>query len=214
MLEDAKQTSVDSMRRDAVSPEWELVLSFIKDAFRGVKCRNERAVLLCGEAMDDYAPDCVLDRIASLEERDDWKRIPVALIDNCDAALSFVGPEAFRFLIPAYMCAYIRYDISPDVPIILSFFDAADKELQEYIRTRYSLLTDAQKIAISAFMAQHRLEEMEMSDDADFFSCGLLPWEWDEYRHYNPQMSIKDYEELLVERHLSWLDDYRANTQG
>lgn len=204
IVNNENKTYCDSIKTKSISTDCGIVLSYIKKAFHGVQCVNERNVLLCCEALDDYAPDDLLDQIGAHEERKDWQKLSASLLNECDSALSYAGPEAFRFLIPAFMCAYIQYDISPDIPLKLSIFEHSNDELRDYYRYQCSLLNQNQQSAISLFMAQMRIEE---EDDNDKWSesYGLLPWEWDEYHHYYRYLSTIQYKKLLNERYISLL---------
>lgn len=204
IVEIGNKTPCDTIKTKSISTECGIVLSYIKKAFHGVQCVNERNVLLCCEALDDYAPDALLEQIGVLEERTDWQRLSANLLNECDCALSYAGPEAFRFLIPAFMCAYIQYDISPDIPSKLSIFKHSNDELMDYFRYQCSLLNQSQQTAISLFMAQSRMDEDADSDDWTI-SYGLLPWEWDEYHHYYRYLSTIQYKKLLNERYISLL---------
>lgn len=202
IVDNGNKTYSDSLSPKSISKAGGIVLSYIKNVFHGVQCINERNVLLCSEALDDYAPDDLLDYIGTLEERKDWQKLSANLLNECDSALSYAGPEAFRFLIPAFMCAYIQYDISPDIPLKLSIFEHSNDELKDYFRYQCSLLTQSQQSAISLFMAQMRIEE-DADNDKWSISYGLLPWEWDEYHQCYRYLSIIQYKELLKERYLS-----------
>lgn len=210
IVEIGNKTPCDTIKTKSISTDCGIVLSYIKKAFHGVQCVNERNVLLCCEALDDYAPDDLLEQIGVLEERTDWQRLSANLLNECDCALSYAGPEAFRFLIPAFMCAYIQYDISPDIPLKLSIFEHDNDEVKDYFRYQCSLLNQNQQSAISLFMAQMRIEEEDVNEEEDdndkwSDSYGLLPWEWDEYHHYYRYLSTIQYKKLLNERYISLL---------
>ncbi len=83
-----------------LSPLRQSLIARIKAAFSGVTCYREPRMLLGGEAEDDYLSPDAQALLTPLEERDDWEDIPDDLLHACSCALSYVGPHAYRFLIP------------------------------------------------------------------------------------------------------------------
>ena len=54
IVEIGNKTPCDTIKTKSISKDWSVVISYIKNAFHGVQCMNERNVLLCCEALDDY----------------------------------------------------------------------------------------------------------------------------------------------------------------
>ena len=91
-----------------MTPLREELVERIRRAFAGVTCYREVRVLLGGEAEDDYMSPQAQALLAPLEERDDWQRIPDDLLVSCSSALSYVGPHAYKFLLPRFMIADLQ----------------------------------------------------------------------------------------------------------
>ena len=160
----------------------------IRHAFAGVTCYREVRVLLGGEAEDDYMSPQAQALLAPLEERDDWQRIPDDLLVSCSCALSYAGPDAYRFLLPRFMIA----DLQGLVEIYPGSGPSNDPEI--YKRNQMLNLTEEQRICLEDFL---NIQCVEYNDARDSF----LPWEHDEYRaHYADHMDYTEYGELLLQR--------------
>lgn len=165
----------------------------IELAFAGVQCLNEPYVLLCGEAMDDYLSQEVLDVLATREERNDWHAIPDDLLFACSISLCFVGPEAYRFLIPRFMIGALRdvVEIYPGV--------SPKSDLEDYVREKKSLLNEAQRQCLSDFLSLQSVDE----ETGEFYGRNqFLPWELDEYRAcYADELTPREFGALLMQRY-------------
>ena len=160
----------------------------IRCAFAGVTCYREVRVLLGGEAEDDYMSPQAQALLAPLEERDDWQRIPDDLLVFCSCALSYVGPHAYRFLLPRFMIG----DLQGLVEIYPGSGPSNDPEI--YTRHQMLYLTEDQRICLEDFL---NIACVEDNDARDRF----LPWEHDEYRaRYADRMDYTEYGELLLQR--------------
>ena len=166
----------------------------IEQAFAGVQCLNEPYVLLCGEAMDDYLSRDVLDVLAAREERHDWHAIPDDLLSACSIAHCFVGPEAYRFLIPRFMIGALHgvVDIYPGI--------CYNDNLEEHIRRKKSLLNEAQQQCLSDFLSLQSVDE----ETGEFYGRNqFLPWELDEYRanYDEQQVTHREFGKMLMQRY-------------
>lgn len=174
-------------------PLREKLVEQIELAFAGVQCLNEPYVLLCGEAMDDYLGQEVLDVLATREERNDWHAIPDDLLFACSISLCFVGPEAYRFLIPRFMIGALRdvVEIYPGV--------SPKSNLEDYVREKKSLLNEAQRQCLSDFLSLQSVDE----ETGEFYGRNqFLPWELDEYRAcYADELTPREYGALLMQRY-------------
>ncbi len=160
----------------------------IRHVFAGVTCYREVRVLLGGEAEDDYMSPQAQALLAPLEERDDWQRIPDDLLVSCSCALSYVGPHAYRFLLPRFMIA----DLQGLVEIYPGSGPGNDPEI--YKRNQMLYLTEEQRICLEDFLNIQCVEDNEARDS-------FLPWEHDEYRaHYADRMDYTEYGKLLLQR--------------
>ena len=161
----------------------------IRHAFAGVTCYREVRVLLGGEAEDDYMSPQAQALLAPLEERDDWQRIPDDLLVFCSCALSYVGPHAYRFLLPRFMIG----DLQRLVEIYPGSGPSNDPEI--YTRHQMLYLTEDQRICLEDFLNVQCVEDDDTSRDS------FLPWEHDEYRaRYADLMDYTEYGELLLQR--------------
>lgn len=187
-----------SYNRESVklSPLQQQLVEQIEVAFADVQCLDEPYVMLCGEAMDDYMSKEVLDVLAAREVRYDWHDIPDDLLSACPTTLCFVGPEAYRFLIPRFMIGSMH----EVVQVYPGLSYKAREELKDYERNQLSLLNEAQKQCVSDFLnLQHVNEETGEWQGRSVF----LPWELDEYGiHYDEQkVTPREFGGLLVQRY-------------
>ena len=116
-----------------LTPLQQALAEQIEKSFADVRCLSEPRVLLGGEAEDDYMSQEAQALLFSREERNDWHAIPDDLLFACSISLCFVGPEAYRFLIPRFMIGALRgvVEIYPGL--------SPKSELEEYIRQKKSL---------------------------------------------------------------------------
>lgn len=177
-----------------LTPLQKKLVEQIELAFAGVQCLNEPYVMLCGEAMDDYLSEEVLNVLAAREERHDWHSISDDMLHACSTALCFVGPEAYRFLIPRYMIGALHgvVEIYPG----MSYKD----NLEEYIRRKKSLLNEAQQQCLSDFLSLQNVDE-EMGEY--YGRNQFLPWELDEYRanYDEQQVTHREFGAMLMQRY-------------
>lgn len=105
LIEEWRRSYASRRSQDAatLSPLAERLVERINAAFAGVSCHGEPRVLLGGEAADEYLSAEAEALLAPLEERDHWQRIPDDLLAACSDAPYYVGPEAYRFLLPRFM---------------------------------------------------------------------------------------------------------------
>ena len=179
-----------------LTPLREKLVEQIEHAFAGVQCLNEPYVLLCGEAMDDYLSEEVLNVLATREERHDWHAIPDDLLSACSIALCFVGPEAYRFLIPRFMIGALHYvvEIYPGIS-----YRTKDK-LAQYKRQQQSLLNEAQQQCLSDFLSLQSVDE----ETGEYYGRNqFLPWELDEYRanYDEQQVTHREFGAMLMQRY-------------
>ncbi len=182
------------------SLEKQQLIAQIHTAFDGVRCREEDCLLYVGMARDDYQSSYVCKELAKLEERDDWTRIPIERVAACLDSQLYLGPEATRFLLPAFMVA----ELSTKRLCICTGLDTwycMEADDTSRCRERLSQLNPAQQEALSATMMFLRRAELRMAEeyydygeDVEFHK--LLPWEWDELRAMDENLEVNEY--LLV----------------
>ena len=174
---------------EAFSPLRQSLIDRIKAAFAGITCYRELRMLLGGEAEDEYLSPDAQALLAPLEERDNWEDIPDDLLYACSCALSYVGPHAYRFLIPRFMVGALHnvVDIYPG--------SSPTSDLEVFARWKMYDLSPEQQQCLTDFL---NLECVEADDPRDQF----LPWEHDEYRaEYADHMDYLEYGALLVQRY-------------
>lgn len=172
-----------------LSPLRQSLIARIKAAFSGVTCYREPRMLLGGEAEDDYLSPDAQALLAPLEERDDWEDIPDDLLFACSCALSYVGPHAYRFLIPRFMVGALHNV----VVIFPGSGPTSDPEIHKRWRMYY--LSPEQQQCLTDFLNLECVEEGSLRDQ-------FLPWEHDEYRaEYADHMDYLEYGALLVQRY-------------
>lgn len=161
----------------------------IEKAYAGVTCYRELRLLLGGEAEDEYLSSSTQALLAPLEEREDWHAIPADLLLACQCSLSYIGPHAFRFLIPAFMCAQLR-----NIPFD-TFYPGMSLKDQTIRRAQTYELNEAQRACISDYLCLEVLLECET--EARYF----MPWEADDYlANYASRMSPREYGNMLIRR--------------
>lgn len=172
-----------------LAPEAQRLIERIDEAFDGVTCYREVRVMLGGEAEDEYMSPAAQALLAPLEERENWRDIPDDMLLTCQCCLSYVGPHAFRFLIPAFMSAALR-----GVPFDTFYAGSYMKDMVVRRAQCYEL-NEAQRTCISDYLC---LEVLLLSWDDN---RSFMPWEEEEYRtHYADSMSPRQYGEMLLKQ--------------
>ncbi len=141
-------------------------------AFKGVTCLKERALVEC-YSWDDYLTDeTLLKRIRAQEERRNWAALPPELLLACDDGRYHAGPEAFRFILPAYMLLPLDYE-SPRLTDVFFYVFGVPKKRRtaenEWTEKQYSLLTSEQRATVEQWVDYLRQREL-WNDNA------TLPW--------------------------------------
>ena len=94
--------------------------------------------------------------IQPLYEMAHWKDMTDADVIGLYAALAFLSPEGFRYFIPAYLSYCLRNPESPEAVVdstVWAFLPTMFvSSLQDYVASKFSLLDDAQRAAVEAFL--------------------------------------------------------------
>lgn len=188
---------IDSCRRSfspdntELTPRRQQLIQRICKAFAGVSCHREVRVLLGAEAEDDYYSADAQAVLGLMEERDNWEAIPDDLLFACSCALSYVGPYAYRFLLPRFLIGALQ----GVVEIYPSSAPTGDSEV--YTRHQMAYLDEAQRTCLADYMSLECVEEGRTRRNQ------FLPWEHDEYRtEYATSMDYREYGKLLIQRFL------------
>ena len=114
---------VDSCRNWlSLLPKLNEAIDELTTAFANVRL-GEGTGLHEATGIDDYACDEELQRLRALDEKEDWRKIPIERLNECYAAPSFMNVEGFLFHLPAFLVAelndrhpygFIDHLINPD----------------------------------------------------------------------------------------------------
>ena len=145
------------------SKRWPLaqqVCQAIETAFSGVTLGNGVG-LTETQGLDDYADAVTLAGYRANDEKDDWHRIPVEALNQCNSSLSFFDAEGMRFHLPAYLLADLHGDYGFGITFRLT-------NLSDHCLTQFALLSPAQRAAVRAFLL-HRLGD----PDEEFYRLDI-----------------------------------------
>ncbi len=168
---DTREARALLVRRQC-SAEEDALRQRICKAFKGVICQKERALVEC-YSWDDYLTDPkLLARIRAQEERRNWAALPPDLLLACADGRYHAGPEAFRFILPAYMLLSLDYDATWMDSVFFYAFGTSKKKRSlggEWQREQFSLLNSEQRATVEQWVDYLRQRELW---DEDF----TLPW--------------------------------------
>ena len=146
----------------------------IRAAFAGVDVGEDTTLYLSGAAEDSYQPEAYQAHLRAHEERQDWQRIPPAVLFCAHDCLCYLQAEGVRFLLPAYMVADLQYPAahwSQDFGLNYALFSTWSGEKLEQ-------LNEAQRACVTDYVNEKRLEESAGWDSVPFYDWrNLLPWE-------------------------------------
>jgi len=131
----------------------EALIERIETAFAGVLL-DDGVGLKEGQGLDDYEDEWVCRKYREEDEKVDWRRIPVAKLDQCHSSLSFFDPKGMRFHLPAYIVAHLKGVALMDPVFHLIHLD-------DYALSKLTLFSAEQKSAVEAYL-------WELMDDDDF----------------------------------------------
>jgi hypothetical protein len=132
----------------------------IEAAFAGVE-RDEECTLhqaqLSDQTMDREISATEWRNAKARDQATDWRDVPDADLDKCDAALSHATPKCWRFYLPAYMRRAMRL---LDASILETWFPGSvvshlsysSKSLKAYTLERFEMLDIAQQDAVKTFL--------------------------------------------------------------
>ncbi len=136
----------------------ELVKQKIKEAFAGVQFPGDEH-LLNPKSFDDSEIEDFKGKGWKL-----WENIPGEIINYNYCSLPFFSPEAFLFVLPAYMIyALDNFESNVSDFTVYSLTDTSDyteSEIDEIFASRESLFTEHQKEAIALFL-EHEAEQYD-----------------------------------------------------
>jgi hypothetical protein len=143
-----------------MTPDERRVAAQIRDAFRGVVL-GRGVGLWQGQAIDDYAGEAAEGEARARDEKEDWSRIPVDLLNGCHSSLCFFDAEGMRFHLPAYLVAELEGTLNQDIVFHLTYDDGSSL-------SRFDRLSAAQRDAVRQFLL------LRVSDPAYEFESPLI----------------------------------------
>lgn len=198
-----------------MTPTRKAVYENIRKAFRGVSCKREKSVLIASAAKDDYLTEIEIEPLTKIEERTCWERISPCLLYSCQESLSYVGPEAFRFLIPAYMCAALKYRVADarEFEFHIGEANKMSEESLRYSEMQGKLLNKEQKKAISYYLRNMYCEDnyidvLQINDfqyDKKHDYMGISWWEYKDFINFKRSISFESYVNTLFQEYIGWI---------
>jgi len=131
----------------------ERIAELVRNAFRGVTL-GDGVGLHQAEGMDQYEPASILAALRLEDEKLDWRRVPVNELNDYCNSLCYLDAEGMRFLLPAYLLAALNDELTIEFDFHLTYCDIDNL-------SRFSLLDNAQKSAVRAFL-ELRLKDTEI----------------------------------------------------
>lgn len=133
----------------------------IEAAFAGVQRPDDTNVVY-----DDTGGHLECNEVAAAFRGKHWKQVPLEVLRDHYSGLFFFTPEAYRFYLPAYLCAVLlHYEDGDMIPgsIVFSLIPPSHAgDVQNY-RQRMDGFTSPQRNAIKSFLeflqAQHPYED-------------------------------------------------------
>ncbi|MGH2808724.1 MAG: DUF6714 family protein [Actinomycetota bacterium] len=143
-------------------------IALIERAFAAVE-RPTNAELLHPQSADDMDIEPLYDIVR-------WEDMTDADVIYNYSALAFLSPEGFRYFIPAYLIYALRNPESPEAVVdstIWSFYpDMYEENLRDFVASKFSLLDDAQRQAVDAFLEAMAPFENDAAQALDYWRGG------------------------------------------
>ena len=117
---------------------------FIRKAFAGVKL-GDGVGLQEAQGLDDYADEATCADYRSMDEKEDWRLMPIEELNRCYSSLCFFDAEGMRFHLPVYLIADLL-DIDR-FGIVFSLTHLSDSS-----KSQFALLSSEQRRAVRAFL--------------------------------------------------------------
>ena len=153
------------------------LLSRLEAAFRKRKCSPNINLLLGGMAEDDYRPEKVIQYINATDPtpRNYWQSIAPEWLYACEDCLSYLEPEAFCYLLPAYLRVTIErpYYLCTESIFFHLCYHPADKG-----RAQVAPLSTEEREIVTDIMNERRCHQLFVEE---IFERDLLPWEYERY---------------------------------
>lgn len=157
-IEEMKANGYEKMTIDdavAIQEKADALINDIEKAFEDVKL-EDGVGLREGQGLDGREDKKTLNKIRKIDEKDDWKSIPVKELNECHSSLSFFDAKGIRFHLPAFMIAQIRCEFDQEVVFTLT-------NLSDYGTEQMEVLSREQKNVIIKV-----LEYLAVDNDYDF----------------------------------------------
>ncbi|MBQ7022599.1 MAG: hypothetical protein IJN29_03405 [Akkermansia sp.] len=163
----------------ALCPRQAVLLERLESAFAGQVCLPGISLLHGGLAEDAWCASAVVEHINRADDtpRTDWRSLSPQLLHACEDALYFVTPQAFCYVLPAYLRQYL---LRPDYMCCDSIFPCLSHQFNDpqYHLNKLAPLTAAQKAVVEDVFNEYRWREIQQNGDCE---DTLLPWEYERY---------------------------------
>lgn len=104
---------IDDTLRDIIvqwmkdSAGLDAVIEQVRHAFANVKLEDGIG-LIEAQGLDDYLSGDALAEFRASDERDDWQRISVDTLNDCESSPCFMDAKGLRFILPALLIASLN----------------------------------------------------------------------------------------------------------
>ncbi len=188
-----------AQRADYPTPVGKRLIERIEKAFADVTSYRDVRGLLGGEAEDDYMSPTAQALLAPHEERDDWRRIPESMLVACNSALSYLAAGAYRFYLPAFLCAELR----GAGLLLFPGVEPGGRGCADLERGRCVEFTFEQQACLSDYLNYESLSDyLNYEIPSDGERERYWPWELDDYAaNHAADMTLQEYGRMLVQRY-------------
>ena len=177
-----------SVRSDA------LVLRLV-DAFSKRTCPKDMYLLLAGEAADDYGHSEIVNVINRRDRtpRNYWQAISPEMLWACEDALPALEPEAFCYVLPAFLRVMMERPYYLDEDKVLFYLCYKPESVGAEL---LAPLSSAERDVVTDALNEMRCWAVFVEEvDVDSF---MLPWEHQRYLSEGSAMSPRQFCELLA----------------
>ncbi len=123
--------------------EAESIRALIRKAFAGVKLGD--GIGLCeAQGIDGYENEAACADRRAKDEKEDWSRISVEALKECNSSLSFFDDKGMRFHLPAYLLADLNGDYGYGVAFALTKTSSPEEQ--------FGLLNNEQREAVRCYL--------------------------------------------------------------
>lgn len=176
VIAEMKANGMDVWEIAEAERKWErwnqaqVVCQAIEAAFADVKL-GRGVGLWQAQGIDDHADAGTCAAYRAKDEKEDWRRIPIKALRECNSSLSFFDAEGMRFHLPAYLMADLRGEYGFGMAFCLA-------HLSGHRLGQFALLSPPQRAAVRLFLL-HLLDERDHKRDRPHIERALAEY-WTE----------------------------------